>query len=210
MDEILEALQQPVLGTMNWSELLGDVTGLACVWLVARKHILNWPIGLLNNAFWFLTFWWSKLYGDATLQLVFAALGVYGWLEWARRDARENELPIRRTTRLEWAALLPVTAAATVLIWALLSRKTDSPVPVWDASVVSLSLAATYGQAKKLLESWWLWIAVDVLSIPLYVVRGLVPTAAVYALFLAMCIVGLRAWAGELRAQAAVPAAVAP
>jgi len=201
MGEILGALQQPVLGPMTWAELIGDATGVWCVWLVARKHILNWPIGLLNNAFWFLSFWWSKLYGDATLQLIFAALAIYGWWEWARKDELKLELPVRRTTALEWTVLAPATAAATVLVWAFLSRKTDSPVPVWDASVVSLSLAATYGQAKKLVESWWIWIAVDVLSVPLYVVRGLYPTSAVYAVFLALCVVGLRAWNRELRCQ---------
>jgi nicotinamide mononucleotide transporter len=73
-------------------------------------------------------------------------------------------------------------------------------VPLWDAAVLCLSLAATYGQARKLLESWWTWIAVDVLSVPLYVVRGLYPTAALYAVFLALCVCGLRAWSRELAA----------
>jgi nicotinamide mononucleotide transporter len=86
-----------------------------------------------------------------------------------------------------------------------LARQTDSPVPLWDGSVLTLSLAATYGQARKLLESWWIWILVDVLSIPLYVVRGLYPTAVLYALFLALCIVGLRAWRRELQPPLPVP-----
>ncbi|MGC4122276.1 MAG: nicotinamide riboside transporter PnuC [Myxococcales bacterium] len=171
MEALFTALNQPLLWKISWSELIGDVAGLACVWLVARKHILNWPIGLLNNAFWFLSFWWAGLYGDASLQGIFAILAVYGWWEWARKDSARQELPIRRTTSVEWAVLAMATAAGTVAVWALLSSKTDSKVPVWDASVVALSLAATYGQAKKLLESWWLWIAVDVVSIPLYLYK---------------------------------------
>ena len=199
MDEVLKALQQSAIGPMTRAELVGDVTGALCVWLVARQHILNWPLGLLNNVFFFLIFWWSKLYGDAVLQAVFAALGVYGWIVWARGDAaRRTVLPVRHTTRVEWTVLAPLTAAATVVAALWLSRKTDSPVPLWDASVLTLSLAATYGQAMKLLESWWIWIAVDVLSIPLYIVRGLYPTALLYAVFLALCIVGLRAWTREL------------
>jgi nicotinamide mononucleotide transporter len=79
-------------------------------------------------------------------------------------------------------------------------------VPAWDASVLTLSLAATYGQARKLLESWWIWIAVDVLSIPLYLVRGLYPTAALYAVFLALCVVGLRSWMRELTPSRPEPA----
>ncbi len=211
MDELIQALNAPALGPVTWCELFGDAAGVLCVWLVARKHILNWPVGLLNNAAWFLSFWGSKLYGDATLQLVFAALGIYGWIAWAQKDAQRQERPIGRTTPQEWVALAAATAMGTTLVWALLSRKTDSPVPAWDASVVGLSLAATYLQARKLLESWWLWIAVDLLSIPLYVTRQLYPTAAVYALFLALCLVGLRAWTRALRGQeAAAPAVVAP
>jgi len=207
VDAILRALQQPALGPMTWAELIGDATGAWCVWLVARQHILNWPVGLLNNLFFFLIFWWSKLYGDAVLQAVFGALAVYGWWQWARGSGRGGRgLPVRRTTAVEWKALLPATVAATVGVALWLSRRTDSPVPAWDASVLTLSLAATYGQARKLLESWWIWIAVDVLSIPLYLVRGLYPTAALYAVFLALCVVGLRSWMRELTPSRPEPA----
>jgi nicotinamide mononucleotide transporter len=200
VDPVLTFLQGRALGPMTWAELVGDLTGVACVCLVARQHLLNWPLGLANNAFFFLLFWWSKLYGDAVLQLVFAALGVYGWWTWTHGEGRAA-LPVRRTRAAEWCALVPATAAGTAVAAAWLARHTDSPVPVWDAAVLALSLAATYGQAKKLVESWWLWIAVDVLSVPLYVVRGLFPTAALYAVFLALCVAGLRSWAGELEAR---------
>lgn len=209
MEEIVGILNAPAFGPVTWVELFGDLTGVTCVWLTARKNILNWPVGLLNCLCWFVSFWGAKLYGDATLQLVFAALGVYGWAQWARKDANRVERPVRRTTPVEWAALLAATAAATWAVWFLLASKTDSKVPVWDASVVSLSLAATYGQAKKLLESWWFWIAVDVLSVPLYLYKALYPTAAVYAVFLGLCIVGLRAWGRELKGQGLAEAVAA-
>jgi nicotinamide mononucleotide transporter len=202
---ILTALQRPALGPVSWAELFGDATGIACVWLTARKRISNWPVGLLNNAFFFLLFWWAKLYGDATLQAIFAALGIYGWWAWARGSGRSA--PVRHGRAREWAVLVPVTAVATVFAAGWLARHTDSPVPRWDATVLCLSLAATYAQARKVLESWWLWIAVDLLSVPLYAVRGLYPTAALYAVFLGLCVVGLRAWARELRAEEPSPAA---
>jgi nicotinamide mononucleotide transporter len=208
LDALLGALQRPWLGPVSLAELFGDATGIACVWLTARRHIANWPVGLANNAFFLLLFWWAKLYGDAALQLVFAALGVYGWWAWARPG--EAERPVRRTTALEWAALVPLTAAATAGAAAWLARHTDSPVPRWDAAVLCLSLAATYCQARKQLESWWLWIAVDVLSVPLYVVRRLYPTAALYAVFLVLCVGGLRAWSRELAAGPSSPRAANP
>jgi len=210
MDQLLSALERPVLGPITWAELVGDVTGIACVWLVAQQNIWNWFIGLLNNAFFFLIFWWSKLYGDAILQVIFATLALYGWWSWvAGRDRSGAKLPVRRTTAGEWRALGLVTTLATVAAASWLARATDSPYPLWDASVLTLSLAATYGQAQKLLESWWLWIAVDVLSIPLYVARSLYPTAALYAIFLGLCVMGLRAWQRELgseRAERTAPA----
>jgi nicotinamide mononucleotide transporter len=91
-----------------------------------------------------------------------------------------------------------LTAAAIAAIAWLLSRHTDSPVPVADATVTGLSLAATYGQARKLVESWWIWIAVDVVSVPLYISRGLYPTAALYFVFGCLCVAGLRSWRREL------------
>ena len=143
LDAVLSTLQRPVLGPVSWAELFGDVTGIACVWLTARKNIWNWPIGLLNNAFFFLLFWWAKLYGDAVLQVVFAVLGAYGWWAWSRPHEREQ--PVRRATAGEWIALVPLTGLGTVLAASWLARHTDSPVPRWDALVLCLSLAATYG-----------------------------------------------------------------
>jgi nicotinamide riboside transporter PnuC len=66
LDLLLSALQRPVLGPVSWAELLGDATGILCVWLVARQHLWNWPIGILNNAFFFLLFWWSSETACAT------------------------------------------------------------------------------------------------------------------------------------------------
>ena len=186
---------------MTWTELAGDISGALCVWLVARQHILNWPLGLANNVFWCLLFWRVKLYADATLQVVFFALGVYGWWTWLYGGpGAKNSLPVRLTTRREWTWLALVTIVATVLLTIFLSHHTDSPAPLWDASVLTLSLAATYGQTQKLLESWWLWILVDVISVPLYISRGLYPTAALYVVFGLICVKGLIDWRRALSA----------
>ena len=86
---------------------------------------------------------------------------------------------------------------------AWLAHATDSPAPLADATVLSLSLAATWGQAEKLVESWWIWIAVDVISVPLYVSRSLYPTAGLYVIFGILCVFGLRGWSRTLHAEAA-------
>lgn len=183
---------------VTWAEVLGDITGALCVWLLARQNILTWPLGLLNNLFWGWLFFRAKLYADSVLQAIFFVLGVYGWWRW-RRPARPDR--VRRTTRKEWLVLAGLTSVSTALFALVLSHATDSPAPIADASVLTLSLAATYGQAHRLLESWWIWIVVDVISVPLYLSRQLYPTAILYAVFGLLCVFGLIAWSSDLARQ---------
>lgn len=185
------------LDAVFWAELLGALTGLACVALLTRQKIASWPLGIVNNALFFGLFWHAKLYADASLQVVFLALAAYGWWQWSAPRG-SDALRVRRTTRREWTALALLTAVATAGLTWFLRAHTDSPAPAWDASVLTLSLAATYGQTRKLLESWWVWIVVDLLSIPLYAWRGLYPTTLLYVLYLALCVSGLRRWQREL------------
>lgn len=86
----------------------------------------------------------------------------------------------------------------TLALTVLLDRATDSTVPFWDALTTALSLAATYGQCRKLVESWWLWIAADVVYIPLYAYKELYLTSLLYAGFLTLCLMGLRNWRRDL------------
>ncbi len=188
---------------VTWAEVLGDVTGAACVVLVARQHVWNWPLGLLNNVFWALLFWRAKLYSDSSLQGMFFALGCYGWWRWQRKSSTGTAIPVRRTRAIEWTVLAGLVVLVTAGLAAWLAHATDSPAPIADASVLALSLAATWGQAEKLVESWWIWITVDVISVPLYASRSLVPTAGLYVIFGILCVVGLRSWTHTLRAQEA-------
>lgn len=182
-------------------EWIGAAAGLACVWLVARANIWNWPVSILNTTLYFVVFLRASLYADASLQVVFTALGLYGWWSWRFGGALGGALAIRRATRVEALVAVFASLAGTALSALVLAGATDSPVPIWDSSVLVLSLAATWAQARKILESWWVWILVDLISVPLYVARDLYPTALLYTLFLALCVVGLRRWTVLLREQ---------
>jgi nicotinamide mononucleotide transporter len=175
-------------------EILGFITGALCVWLLARQNIWNWPIGIANNIFYIVVFLKSGLFGDAGLQVVYIALAAYGWWTWAYPDETRAELPVAKTSLRQWAWLIPATAAAALLLRAFLAAYTPSTVPGWDGVTTALSLAATWGQCKKLVESWWIWIAVDVIYIPLYLYKGLGVTAVLYFVFMLLCIAGLRSW----------------
>jgi nicotinamide mononucleotide transporter len=182
----------------DWIEILGFITGAINVWLLARQNIWNWPIGIANNIFYVVVFLKSGLFGDAGLQVVYIALAVYGWWIWAFPDATQSELPVSKTSKQQWTWQILATAAAAIILRAFLAAYTPSTVPGWDGLTTALSLTATWGQCKKLVESWWIWIAVDLIYIPLYISKKLPLTALLYFVFMLLCIAGLRAWRKDL------------
>jgi nicotinamide mononucleotide transporter len=181
------------------TEALGFITGTLCVWLLARQNIWNWPIGIGNNLFFLVLFLRTGLYADSGLQVLYAGLAVYGWWTWLKRnsqrlDSPDQELPVTHTAVATWIWLTPATALGATVLWFVLARYTDSVVPGWDAVTTAISLAATWGQCRKLLESWYLWILADLVYIPLYIYKGLRLTAVLYVVFLVLCLMGLSAW----------------
>jgi nicotinamide mononucleotide transporter len=130
--------------------------------------------------------------------VVFAVIGVYGWVLWTRGRS-VTILPIRRATRREIVIGLALTAIATVGVAYLLAAETNSVVPWPDAFILAASLLATWGQAKMILEQWWIWIVVDVVSIPLYLIKHLFLTGSLYFGFLALCIYGIVKWTHDFR-----------
>lgn len=187
----------------SWAELLGFGTGLINVGLLVRRHILNWPVGILNVLLLMLVFWSAGLYADAGLQTVYVVLGLYGWWAWLHGGADRTELVVRHTTGAEWRLLAVAGVVLTGGLWLFLDRLTGSTVPLADALTTALSLLATYGQTRKLIENWWLWIAADLIYIPLYAYKDLWLTAILYVAFLVLCVLGLRAWRAAHRERAA-------
>ncbi|GLW30571.1 nicotinamide riboside transporter PnuC [Actinoplanes regularis] len=183
----------------TWAELLGFATGFVNVFLLVRRHILNWPVGILNVLLLMVVFWQYGLYADAGLQLVYVVLGGYGWWLWKYGDEPGAELVVRDTTRREWAGLALAGGVLTCALWLFLDRLTGSTVPLADAITTALSLVATYGQTRKLIQSWWLWIAADLIYIPLYAYKDLWLTALLYVAFLALCVLGLYVWRSARR-----------
>ncbi|MBM9837337.1 nicotinamide mononucleotide transporter [Rhodococcus hoagii] len=177
----------------SWAEVLGFVTGAWCVWLVGRQSVWNWPIGIANNLVWILLFATAGLFADSALQVVYIALAVWGWRNWVQGRAGET-LVVTGTTGTEWVWLAGAGIAGTGALMLLLNTATSSTVPFWDAVTTVLSLLATWGQATKRWESWLLWIAADLIYIPLYLHKGLTLTALLYAGFLLLCVRGLLAW----------------
>ncbi|MEU5696319.1 nicotinamide riboside transporter PnuC [Actinosynnema sp. NPDC020468] len=198
LDVILAPFTTPAVtvagATTSWGEIAGFVTGALCVWLVARQNPWNWPIGILNNLAFLVLFATSGLYADSGLQVVYIGLALYGWWAWLRGGVGHTALPITRTTSGQWRWLAAVGVVGTVGLAFALKALTTSTVPWLDSVTTVLSLLATWGQTRKKLESWWLWIAADVIYVPLYAYKGLLLTAVLYLGFLGLCVFGLRNW----------------
>ena len=186
---------------MTALELIAVAFSIACVVFAARRHIGTWPAGIVAVIAYFVVFVDTKLYADAVLQLVFLAQGIYGWLRWTRGGgASESDGPVdvlRMSERVRLAVLIPLAA---LLIGIVLSRYTDASRPYVDATVSVLSLAANWLLARRMLENWVLWLTADVIYIWLFLSKGLVASAALYTLFLALAIAGWRAWLHSMSA----------
>lgn len=179
----------------HWAEILGFGTGAACVVLAARRHLATFPVGIANNLVFVVLFTGSALYADAGLQVVYLVLGVHGWLAWSRREPRQQ---FARSTPA--SAVVPLAAAGlagTALLTWVLAAYTDSTTELADAATTAGSLVAQYLLNRRWRETWAVWIAVDIGYVGLYAVKGLWITAALYLLFIGLCVAGWRAWRAE-------------
>ena len=177
----------------HWAEVLGFVTGGLCVLLAARRVIWNYPVGIANNLVFLGLFAGHALYADAGLQVVYLVLGVTGWVGWARRPARDERVAVAALPRLA-VPVLVVAALAGTGVLVLVLRHTDSTTVVADASTTAVSLVAQVMLNRRWIESWFVWIAVDVAYVGLYLSKGLVITAVLYLLFVGICVLGFRTW----------------
>jgi nicotinamide mononucleotide transporter len=184
------------------TETLGFVTGAACVYLVVRQSVWNFPLGIANNVFFLVLFVNSRLYGDAGLQIVYIALGFQGWYYWLYGGQNRKALRITHgSPRLLIAVGILVVIGTVGLV--LVLRAAGGAAPALDAFTTVLSLAAQYLLNRKVIENWLLWIVADVIYIWLYISRDLRLTAILYFVFLCLCVAGFLSWRRSLKAQAA-------
>lgn len=189
---------------MGWTEIVGFVTGVVCVFLQVRENIWNWPIGITNNLFYLVLFWQTKLYADSGLQVFYIAISVYGWITWFRGGGNAPNLAISRTGLRHWAGLAVAFLALTASLHWLLQTFTDSNVPFWDGLTTAMSLIAQYMLSRKLIENWLVWIAADVIYIGLYGYKSLYLTGFLYFVFLLLCVAGYLRWNATLKGKALV------
>lgn len=175
-------------------ELTGFLLSVIMVLLNIRQNHWGWLFGIVSSATYGIVFFNARLYGDASLQLVFIASALWGWYQWLR-GAGESKLVVSRLSGAGWAWSSLAWALGFVALAAFLHAFTNTDVPRADGFLTAGSLLGTVLLARKKVENWHVWIAVDVLYVGLYLYKGLMLTAILYAVFVAMAVAGLRAWA---------------
>ena len=182
-------------------QLIGIVLGLLYLWLEYRADIRLWIVGLIMPCVHGLLYLHSGLYADASMQLYYVAAGIYGWVVWhygRRRTKQQREEQATLTighTPLRWVAgLVAVYAAAHGAIYLVLTHLTDSTVPFWDAMTTALSIVAMWMLSRKLVEQWLVWGVVDLITVGLYLYKGIPFTAALYGLYTVLAVVGWLRW----------------
>ncbi len=179
--------------TLSAIEAIGVVFGLGYVVFAIRESAWCWPSGIVGSVAYVVVFQQAHLPGQAALQALLGLVCVYGWWSWSRGQAAQA-LAVSRATPGVLAAALVATAAASVGIGLLLQHSTESVAPFVDGGLVAASLVAQGMAARKWIENWLMWIAVNVVSIGLYVSQGLLPTTGLYLLYLVMAFAGYRSW----------------
>ncbi len=184
-------------------DLLNLVLGVAGVWLMTRRSLWAFPVGLAAVSVQGFLFWEAKLYADAKLQGFFFGCLVYGWWHWAKPQGETAELPV---TRLSWRARgIGVGVAAVVAVaWgAWQAAYTDAVIPYRDTFIASFSLLGQFWQVRKRLENWPVWTAVNLVAVLSYWSAVGAFTAFLYAIFLVLGLLGWREWLRALNAAKA-------
>ncbi|MEE4115241.1 MAG: nicotinamide riboside transporter PnuC [Marinilabiliaceae bacterium] len=206
-------------------EIFGAISGILYVFLEIRQNIWLWPLGILTSAIYIWVFNNSGFYADMGLQWYYLFISIYGWKVWAGtvrkgesgrvgeheqrekgvsrlEESRSKELLVSNVKFWQGSFLIIISAALFLMIWFILAGYTDSTIPGWDAFTTALSVVATWMLARKLIEHWYLWMIVNIVSMGLYIYKGLYPTVVLFAVYTIMAFVGLVEWRKVMRIDA--------
>ena len=175
-------------------EIIASALGATSVWLTVRQNMLCWPIGLVMVLLYAWFFFDAHLYSLVLLHGVFAAMQLYGWWQWRQGVDDSGRRPITAVGRREAIAGLGLALLVGLLLGLVMQRFTEAVYPWPDALLTAFSLLAQLWMALKRWQCWLLWIVVDVLYVGFFAFQGYWLTAALYGVFTALAVLGLREW----------------
>jgi nicotinamide mononucleotide transporter len=199
MMQIIHALQD-WWQHQTWLEIIGVISGLLCVYLAAVNNIWNWPTAIISVGIYIFIFFNARLYADMGLQFYFMVMNIYGWYYWSKKPATEEKTPVALITRKEIILSVIAIIIFTFILGSVL-KYTPASYPYIDSFCTACSLVAQVFLARKVLENWLIWIFVDIIYIGVYIFKHLDLTAAMYAIYVGIALLGYIDWKKDYKKQ---------
>ena len=181
-------------------EIIAAAFGIVSVFLSTRQNVWSWPTSLVNVSMYTVIFLRQHLYGLMAIQVFFAAVSIYGWYQWLFGGEAKTELKVSRTGPRLGAALLAIGVVGWLGLYFALKATNDAS-PLLDAFFFAVSLVAQWMMARKLVECWPIWVGINCISVPFFLLRANYATAGQYAVFLILAIQGWMFWKRSLVAS---------
>ena len=199
MNPIFEFLLKPYQNYETFDivlECVAVVLGLLSVWFAKRDQIAVYPSGMLSTAIFVYILYQASLLGDMLINAYFFIVSIYGWYFWVRKKRQKTENPISRMNPLEkrmWFVFFMIILFFVAGIYILFDKWQDWSAPI-DCFTTALFFVGMWFMARKRLEHWIFWIVGDLISIPLYLYKGLGLTSFQYLIFTLIAIFGYIQW----------------
>lgn len=185
----------------TWLELVAVLFGILSVWFARQANLLVYPTGIVSTVIYIYICYQIQLYADMGINVFYTSMSFYGWYIWTRKDDQKRVRPIRWNTKKQQATgLLMIPLLYAVIFGLIYLFKQDdtaymnSYIPYVDSFTTSIFLLGMWYMARKKIENWIYWIAGNIISIPLYFIKGLVFTSFQFTVFLVLAIMGLVHW----------------
>lgn len=183
-------------------QIIGTTLGLIYLWLEYKANIWVWIVGAIMPLVHGVLYLTNGIYADAAMQLYYVAAGIYGLMVWRRAPKRQDDGKIKHTPTRYIVPLVAVYIALHVLLYVLLTEFTDSRVPLFDSMSTALSIVAMWMLSRKLVEQWLVWLVVDMISVGLYLYKGIPLTAGLYTIYCILAVAGYLRWRKQARDEA--------
>ncbi len=179
-------------------ESVAALFGLLSVWYARKANIKVYPTGLVSTTIYIYVTMRAGLYADSGINAYYSVMSIYGWMVWS--GVRENRIepPIRKLDTSGWRLSIGIFAISFFALFLVLKNFTDSTVPAIDSFTTAAFFVGMWLMARKRIEHWLFWIVGNVVSVPLYIYKGLGITAIQFAVFLLLAIQGWNTWKKEL------------
>lgn len=182
----------------HWLDITTTILGIIYIVLEYRASILLWLVGIVMPAMDVFLYYSHGLYGDAGMAVYYTLAAMYGWAVWKfgkkHKQKEGEEMPITFMSKWLYPPMTLFFVAAWVATWFVLSRYTNSSVPVLDGFTNALSFVGLWALARKYTEQWLFWIVVDAVSCYLYIIKGIPFKASLYGLYVVIAVMGYVKW----------------